>query len=130
MAFAHARPKQAQRLAETVFAVWCTDGLRSAALRKLHLEGHLTYVERHHDRYLVAGPLRRDGESLLAGSLLIIVADSESEARAFLDGDPYISEGVFDDMIFRKMTPAAGRWMGGVIWDGPEALRALADGGR
>lgn len=129
MAFKNARPPLAPRLAHSVFAVWCADGPRAGDLRKAHLAGHLDYVERHHDRYLVAGPLRRDGETRLAGSLLIIVADSESDARTFLNGDPYVSEGVFAEMTYRKMTPAAGRWMGGVIWEGPESLATVADGG-
>jgi hypothetical protein len=130
MVFKGAQPALAPRLAESAFAVWCADGPKAGELRKAHLDGHLDYIERHYDRYLVAGPLRRDGEARLAGSLLVIVADTEAEARRFLGGDPYVAEGVFAEMIFRKMTPAAGRWMGGVIWEGPESLRALADGGQ
>lgn len=123
-----ARAPRARRLDETAFAVWCEDADGSAELRGAHLEGHLAYVEAHHERYLVAGPMRRGQEERLAGSLFVILADSESEARAFLSGDPYFANGVYRSSIYRRLTPAAGRWMGGVIWEGADELRAVHAG--
>lgn len=122
--------KRVRRLPETIFAVWCADGPEAASLRQRHLEGHLAFIEANHDRYLAAGPMRRDGEQQLCGSLLIVVADSEADARRFLAGDPYFSEGVFQSVECRRMTPAAGRWIGGVIWENADELRAVVDGGR
>lgn len=123
-------PQVVPRLEEKVFAVWCEDAPDAAGLRQQRLDGHLSYVERHHERYLVAGPLRQDGEQALCGSLFLVIAADEADARAFLSGDPYFSEGVYGRVAIRSFTPAAGRWMGGVIWRSAEELRALADGGR
>jgi hypothetical protein len=118
------------RLSEGAFAFWCADGPNAAELRRRHLEAHLAFVETNHDRYLAAGPMRRDGEQRLCGSLIVVVAESESDARRFVEGDPYFSEGVFESVECRRLTPAAGRWLGGVIWKDAHELRALADGGR
>jgi uncharacterized protein YciI len=123
-------PKRVARLNETAFAVWCVDGKGGAALRSAHLEGHLAHVERHHDRFLVVGPMRRDGAAELVGSLFILAAESEDDARAVMSGDPYVAHGVYAEIIYRRLTPAAGRWMGGVIWENADSLRNVADGGR
>lgn len=123
------RPATVPRLSGEVFAVWCEDGPGAGALRRSHLDGHLAHVERHHDRYLVAGPLRRDGAAALVGSLFVVTARNEDEARSFLQEDPYFQCGLFARIDVRTLTPAAGRWIGGVIWDSPDALRAVADGG-
>ncbi|MBY0423900.1 MAG: YciI family protein, partial [Parvularculaceae bacterium] len=96
--------------------------------RRAHLDGHLDYVERWHDRYLVAGPLRRPNGPDLVGSLFVVRAESEDDARRFLGDDPYFSSGVFQSIIVRAFTPAAGAWMGGVIWDSADSLRPIADG--
>ena len=118
------------RLQAKVFAVWCEDGPDAGPLRQRHLDGHLNYVERFHDRYLISGPMRRGAEPALVGSLFVVTAADEGDARAFLDGDPYFFEGVFRSVSIGAFTPAAGAWMGGVIWESAEALRAVADGGR
>jgi hypothetical protein len=124
------RPPVVPRLKSKVFAVWCEDATGSEGPRKAHLDGHLNYVERFHDRYLVAGPMRRGDTPALVGSLFVVTAADEADARAFLNGDPYFSQGVFGAVTIRAFTPAAGAWMGGVIWESPEELRAVADGGR
>ena len=123
-------PPVVPRLKTKVFAVWCEDAPGAANLRKLHLDGHLDYIERRHDRYLVAGPLRRGDAADLVGSLFVIIAETETEARDLLNGDPYFAQGVFESVSIRPFTPAAGTWMGGVIWNSAEELRAVADGGR
>lgn len=113
---------------EAVFAVWCSDGPDAERLRETHLDGHLAHVEANHERYLVAGPLRRDGETGLCGSFFIVAADTEAEARAFMAGDPYFTCGLYERIEYRALTPAAGRWMGGVIWESAQELRSKAGG--
>lgn len=122
-------PKRVPRLAETVFAVWCEDGPDAPQIRETCLDGHLAYVEARIDRYLIAGPMRRGAEESLSGSLFLILADNEDAARAFMAGDPYVSQGAYARLDYRRLTPAAGRWMGGgVIWESADALRGRANG--
>ena len=122
------RPPQVARLDETVYAVWCEDAAGSAAVRQAHLDGHLRHIEANFERYLVAGPMRRDGAERLTGSFLLVVAASEAEARALMEEDPYVRHGAYVRVEIRAVTPAAGRWLGGVIWSSADDLRSRAAG--
>lgn len=123
-------PPVVPRLQSKVFAAWCEDAPAAHELRKTHLDGHLHYIERFHDRYLVAGPMRLGEAPALVASLFVVTAADEADALAFLNGDPYFAKGVFAAVSIRAFTPAAGAWMGGVIWQSADELRAIADGGR
>lgn len=121
------KPTVVPRLEQGVFAVWCEDDPTGAAeIRDAALEGHLAYIEDHFDRYLAAGPMRAGDENTISGSLLIIRAETEADARALIEGDPYVQTGLYARIKYRRLTPAAGAWLGGVIWDSAESLRAVA----
>ncbi len=114
------------RVTERVFLVVANDGEGSDADRDRHLEGHLEYIEKHCDRYLTCGPILGPDKTTLTGSFFLVTAEDESDARAFLDGDPYLSSGMYAEVSVREVTVAGGRWMGGVIWESAEAIRAKA----
>lgn len=125
----NSRPNVVSRLQETTFAVWCEDSPEAAAeIRTRALDGHLAHIEANHERYLVAGPFRNGDCERITGSFFVIVARDEADARALMEGDPYISGGLYATVTYRRVTPAAGRWMGGVIWESPDALRNVATG--
>lgn len=111
-----------------VFLVICHDGPGSAALRDQHLEGHLHYIEHNWERYLVCGPMRPPGKSELCGSFFLVTAGDEADARRLLDGDPYLTCGMYERIEVFASTAAAGRWQGGVIWESAEAIRAASKG--
>lgn len=75
-----------------IFVIIGHDGPDGQAKRKLHRQAHLDRMEPldKAGKVLLAGPLT-DG----AGSLIVIEAQSPEEARAFVDQDPYVTEGVF-----------------------------------
>lgn len=114
------------RVAERVFLIIAHDGDGSEALRDEHLAGHLAYVEKHCDQYLAAGPMRNPGETSLSGSFFLVAASDDRAAREFLDGDPYMRCGMYKSVVLNEVTPAAGRWMGGVIWESVDAVRAAS----
>jgi len=116
-------PPKVERMEKTVFSVICEDGPEGERLRDVHLGGHLKYVEDNHDRYLVAGPMRMPGEQSLIASMFLIFAETLKEAEKFMQGDPYISEGIYETITYREISPACGQWMGGVIWDDIETIR-------
>lgn len=99
----------------TLFAVIALDAPSAAAKRTALLQDHLDHVERHMDRYRVAGPLRDEGGKII-GSLLLIEAASSADARAFLDLDPYGKVGIWGDIRITAFTAAAGTWVGGALW--------------
>ncbi|MFA9201564.1 MAG: YciI family protein [Cypionkella sp.] len=99
----------------SLFAVHCRDAPASRERRELYLEAHLAHVADHIERYLVAGPLR-DPAGATVGSLLIVEARDEHDARAFIAADPYHAADVWAEVHVDAFTAAAGRWVGGAAW--------------
>jgi uncharacterized protein YciI len=114
------------RITERTFLVIARDGEGSAAIRDSHLDGHLEFIEKNCDRYLTCGPMNDPGEPELVGSFFLLVADDERNAREFLAGDPYMASGMYASVSVHEVTAAGGRWMGGVIWESADAIRARA----
>ena len=99
----------------TVFAVLCVDDPERAELRRSEVDAHLAYVEANIERYAAAGPLY-DADGAMRRSLFLIYAEDEADAQAFMAGDPYVSSGLYASIEYRRFLPAAGRWIGGVVW--------------
>lgn len=98
-----------------VFTFQGIDGPGAVALRESFLEEHLAYVQNNIERYLVAGPLKGpDGE--MFGSLFLVYATDEADARAFMKGDPYLREDVFESLLVCEFVAAAGSAVGGITW--------------
>jgi len=114
------------RVDGAVFLVLAYDGPGSATIRDEQLDGHLDYVEQHYERYLVCGPLKNPGEEALIGSFFLVNADSAEDAEALVGGDPYIQSGMYAEVRIQEATVAAGRYLGGVIWESADAIRAAA----
>lgn len=74
------------------FVILGYDGPDGQEKRKLHRPAHLANLEPlvKQGRVVLAGPLTDK-----AGSLIIIEADSQAEAEAFAQTDPYTVHGVF-----------------------------------
>lgn len=114
---------------EPAFLVICRDAPGQSGLRETHLKGHLDHVEANWERYVVAGPIREPGETALVGSVFLVLAASEDDARALMAGDPYVSSGLYGEMEVKQMTLSIGRYPGGKIWESAEAIAHLARGG-
>lgn len=96
------------------YAFYCRDGEHGARLRERDLAAHLEHVEAHIDDYVVAGPLQRDGETI--GSLLVIKGETQDEARAKFEADPYFAAGVWQSIRCEEFLAVAGDWVGGATW--------------
>jgi uncharacterized protein YciI len=97
------------------FAIITHDAPDAAPIRTARLKEHLAHVEAHLDRLAVAGPLR-DEAGAFTGSLLIVKAASEAEARAILADDPYFKAGVWSRVEVSAFGAVAGDWVGGKTW--------------
>jgi hypothetical protein len=97
------------------WSVYSRDAPDAPALRKEHLAAHLQYAESILDRIAVGGPLRA-GNGPDFGSLIIVTADSEAEARSILEADPYYRAGVWECSEIRPFRPVIGGWVGGRNW--------------
>lgn len=99
----------------THYAIVARDGPGAEPRRMAVRDAHFAHVERHLDRIAVAGPLK-DAAGGFTGSILVVAAASEAEARAMLEADPYWIAGVWADVTIEPFVPAAGTWIGGTIW--------------
>jgi uncharacterized protein YciI len=88
----------------------------TAALRAAWRDRHFAYVESVLDRVLAAGPLARPGSRGHRASLFVYDVATEDEARALLEADPYFIAGIYGEVRLEPWWPAAGRWLGGTIW--------------
>lgn len=102
-------------MSETSFAIHCLDAANSAEPRRQHLKAHLAYVETIRDRLRVGGPLV-DHNGEMIGSLIILAAADEEEAKAILESDPYCRAGIWKDVRIDRFRPVAGSWVGGKSW--------------
>ncbi|MEO0574796.1 MAG: YciI family protein [Pseudomonadota bacterium] len=116
------------RIEGNVYLVLAYDGEGSAAERDASLDEHLAYVEKRCDDYLVCGPLSEPGGSELIGSFFLLTAESEQAARELVSGDPYVRSGMYAEIRVMSATAAGGRFMGGVIWESADAIRAAQAG--
>ncbi len=98
-----------------VWLVICRDAPDSAALRRDHLQAHLSYVEKVMNRISVAGPLFANATGTMNGSCFIYRTDDQEEARRLLRNDPYYLAGVYEHVEMRAFRPVAGVWVGGAV---------------
>ena len=84
-----------------LYAIICEDVPNSLPLRQAARPAHLERIQTLVDqgRLLVAGPhpaldTPDPGEAGFTGSLIIAEFDSQEEAQAWADGDPYVAAGV------------------------------------
>ncbi|GAB5488734.1 MAG: hypothetical protein Pars2KO_23040 [Parasphingorhabdus sp.] len=110
------KPAQVEKLQKGTFILVCLDGNNTEDLRRDHMFGHLDHIEKYNDLYRVAGPLKSD-DGEFYGSFFMVSADDEAEARSIIEGDPYVTCGLFETITVYPFIPACGEWMGGVTWD-------------
>ncbi|MEM9570584.1 MAG: YciI family protein [Pseudomonadota bacterium] len=122
-------PPFVPRLEKTCFLVICKDGADSAEPRATHLKGHLDHVEKHWTRYVTAGPIREPGGDALVGSVFLVLADDLADAQALMEGDPYITCGMYQTITYNEFSNSIGQYIGGKIWESAAAIAHRAAGG-
>lgn len=83
------------------FAIICNDKPDSLALRMKTRPAHVEHLKALGDTLKVAGPFTGADEADMNGSLLIVEAASENEAREIAERDPYYKAGLFADVQVR-----------------------------
>jgi uncharacterized protein YciI len=63
-------------------------------LRKATRPSHIDYLNGKLGKMLIGGPLL-DAQGNPCGSMLVVEAASEADARAMFDEDPYVQAGLF-----------------------------------
>jgi uncharacterized protein YciI len=93
-----------------LYAFIGNDGPRGAELRKLHRTAHLEGIDAlvAEDRVLHAGPLLDDDGGPIGSVVLFEAADLEA-ARKVAAGDPYVTEGIFENWRVHETKVVRGR---------------------
>ncbi len=93
-----------------LFSFYCTDDPKDGfEKRKSVRREHLEYLKQLGDKMVLAGPYLSEDGSKPIGSLIIIEAEDEAEARAIADSDPYNKAGVFSNVDIRRWNWLFGR---------------------
>ena len=98
-----------------LYCIHAIDGPDGAEIRPRLIGAHLAHVEAHIARYFVAGPLK-NAEGQTIGSMLVVEAADEADARAFLDQDPYAGAGLWSQIHIAAFAAVAGTSVGGAAW--------------
>ena len=77
------------------FVILGTDGPEGTAKRPLYRQAHLQRLEQwaQQGKVILAGPLTDK-----TGSLIVVEAESLEEVQTFAQGDPYMINGVFQEV--------------------------------
>lgn len=84
-----------------LFAIHCLDKPLSTALRAVTRDDHLAYVIASGPRIRIAGPLMSEDGERMAGSFIVLEAETIDEARAWNAADPYTKVGLFGEVDIR-----------------------------
>ena len=76
------------------FVALCTDKPNGLEIRMQHRPEHLAWLEANKARILLAGPFL-SAEGQMCGSMLVIEATDEIDAKALLAGDPFAKAALF-----------------------------------
>lgn len=84
-----------------LFAIVLNDAVGSDAARQEHHAGHVAHFGAHKANIALAGPLADEqGDSV--GSLVVYQADTEQDARDFIQGDPFYDAGVWKEVSITR----------------------------
>jgi hypothetical protein len=91
-----------------LFAFYCRDGEHSAMFREHGHAALLEHFDQHGEDFAVAGPMTKGDK--IVGSLLVIKAADEAEARGKLEAIPYFEIGVWQSIRADEFQPLFGDW--------------------
>lgn len=89
-----------------LFVISCLDKADSLALRMATREAHLAYIAERREMVKLAGPFLVDGQ--MAGSMLVVEAETLEDVEAFAGGDPYKLAGLFESSFVREWKVTLG----------------------
>lgn len=66
----------------------------AAPIRERYMADHLTFLEAHSDRIVLAGPLRTEPDAMPSGGLWVIETPTREEAAGIIERDPFYVHGL------------------------------------
>ena len=91
----------------TLDVLFCVDKPGALSVRMGAREAHLAYVRGFGDKLRLGGPMLDDNGDM-AGSLVIMEAESRAEAEAFNAADPYTLAGLWERVDIKVLRATLG----------------------
>ncbi|MFN9927794.1 MAG: YciI family protein [Phenylobacterium sp.] len=91
----------------TLYVLFCVDKPGALSVRMGAREAHLAYVRGFGDKLRLGGPMLDDNGDM-AGSLVIMEAESRAEAEAFNAADPYTLAGLWERVDIKVLRATLG----------------------
>lgn len=97
-----------------LFVVLATDKVSALHLRQEVRPAHREYLRKDNPyaRVVVAGPTMDEATGNMNGTLMIVEAASLQDAKAFVQGDPYMQADIFKELEIRP-------WIAGLVKEFP-----------
>ena len=84
-----------------LYAMFATDIPNGVQLRESLREQHVAFLQGAGDNVRAAGRTLDDDGGDPNGSFMIYQADSVAEVETFLKGDPFVVNGLYQDVVIR-----------------------------
>jgi uncharacterized protein YciI len=90
-----------------LYVLFCVDKPGALNVRMGAREAHLAYVRGFGDKLRLGGPMLDDNGDM-AGSLIIMEAETRAEAEALNAGDPYTLAGLWERVDIKVLRATLG----------------------
>ena len=84
-----------------LYAMLATDRPDHVWLRDKHREEHVAFLKGAGDKVRAAGRTLVEDDGDPDGSFMIYQGDSVAELEEFLKGDPFVVNGLYEDIVIR-----------------------------
>jgi len=84
-----------------MYAIVCYDRPDSASLRDAHRAAHMDFLKSNAARVVFGGPLKNTPDGPSTGAIIVVSCATREEAEAFIKGDPFLRNGVYESVAVR-----------------------------
>jgi len=84
-----------------MYAIVCYDRPDSASLRDKHRAAHVEFLGKHSHSIVFGGPLKNTADGPSTGAIIVVNCATREEAEAFIKGDPFQRNGVYESVAVR-----------------------------
>jgi uncharacterized protein len=84
-----------------MYAIVCFDRPDSAKLRDSHRAGHQEFLKKQAGKIVFGGPLKNTPDGPSTGAIIVVNCATREEAEAFIKGDPFLHNGVYESVAVR-----------------------------
>ena len=84
-----------------MYAIVCFDRPDSTSLRDANRAAHVAFLEKHSKTIVFGGPLKNTADGPSTGAIIVVNCATREDAEAFIKGDPFMRNGVYESVAVR-----------------------------